>query len=48
MNDGDKGPRSEFARYAYGYSDKKPGLAFWIIQGIVLLGAVASCVQATR
>ncbi len=25
------GPRSEWARYAYGYSDKKPGWSFWLI-----------------
>lgn len=33
----DDGPRSELARYAFGYSDKKPGLAYWlIIAGMVL------------
>lgn len=26
-----KEPRGELARYAFGYSDKKPGLAFWLI-----------------
>lgn len=31
-----KEPRGELARYAYGYSDKKPGIAFWLI----LLGMV--------
>jgi hypothetical protein len=30
-------PRSELARYAFGYSDKKPGWLFWLIQ----LGMVA-------
>ena len=27
------GPRSELARYAYGWSDKKPGWAYWLIIG---------------
>lgn len=35
MRERDRGPRSEFARYAFGYSDKKPGLTFWVIQGAV-------------
>lgn len=26
-----KEPRGELARYAFGYSDKKPGWAFWVI-----------------
>lgn len=25
------GPKSDWARYAYGYSDKRPGFAFWAI-----------------
>lgn len=24
-------PKSEWARYAYGFSDKKPGWSFWLI-----------------
>lgn len=32
-----KEPRSELARYAYGYSDKKPGKVFWLIH----LGMIA-------
>jgi len=24
-------PRSELSRYAFGYSDKKPGLSYWLI-----------------
>lgn len=28
-----KEPRGELARYAFGYSDKKPGRAWWIING---------------
>lgn len=34
-----KEPRSELARYAYGYSDKKPGWTYWLI----VLGMVAFC-----
>lgn len=26
-------PKSELARYAFGYSDKKPSWRFWLIQG---------------
>lgn len=25
------GPHSEYARYAFGWSDKKPGIIFWLI-----------------
>lgn len=32
----DKGPKSEWARYAYGYSDKKPGASFWLIHGAMV------------
>lgn len=35
MKERDKGPRSDWARYAYGYSDKKPGPFFWLILGIM-------------
>jgi hypothetical protein len=31
MRSPEEGPRSEWARYAYGWSDKKPSLGFWII-----------------
>jgi hypothetical protein len=27
------GPRDEFSRYAYGWSDKKPSAGFWMIVG---------------
>ncbi len=27
------GPRSDFARYAFGWSDKKPDKVFWLIIG---------------
>ncbi len=31
-----KEPQGELARYAFGYSDKKPGKLFWIIHAIML------------
>jgi hypothetical protein len=39
----DQGPKSDLARYAYGYSDRKPGPAFWVIHAVmtvVALGAI--------
>lgn len=33
---------SDGATYAYGFSDEKPGKFYWIVQVIVLLGALAS------
>jgi hypothetical protein len=27
------GPRSDLASYAYGWSDKKPSVGFWVIIG---------------
>ena len=33
-----RGPKSELARYAFGYSDKKPGWTYWgIIAAMVLV-----------
>lgn len=32
-----KEPRGELARYAFGYSDKKPGRAWWVMH----LGMIA-------
>jgi hypothetical protein len=32
-----KEPKSQGMRYAYGYSDKKPGLAWWLIHLAMLL-----------
>ena len=29
-------PKSDWARYAFGYSDKKPGASFWIIHGAMV------------
>lgn len=37
-----EGPRSEFARYAYGYSDQKPGWTYWLI----LAGMIAYCLYS--
>jgi hypothetical protein len=31
------GPKSDFNRYAFGYTDKKPGKSFWIIHTILIL-----------
>lgn len=33
----EKEPRGELARYAFGYSDKKPGWAFWVILVIMVV-----------
>jgi hypothetical protein len=33
-------PKSELARYAFGYSDKKPGWTYWLVQGLVAAGAL--------
>jgi uncharacterized membrane protein len=37
------GPKSELARYAFGYSDKKPSVTFWVIQAamvVIALGGI--------
>lgn len=36
LGDPDKGPRSALARYAFGYSNKKPGAAFWLIHAAMV------------
>lgn len=37
MTEREKGPKSELSRYAFGYSDKKPGWLYWsVIAGMVL------------
>lgn len=41
-----KEPQGELARYAFGYSDKKPGLAFWIIHALMILFILSQCVQS--
>lgn len=40
MTEREQGPRSELARYAYGYSNKKPGWTYWLIQAAIAIGAV--------
>lgn len=40
-----KEPRGELARYAFGYSDKKPGLAWWLIHGAMIVFVVAKMVS---
>lgn len=37
-----EGPKSELARYAFGYSDKKPSVAFWVIQAVMAVIALGS------
>lgn len=41
MSARERGPKSELARYAFGYSDKKPGVTYWAIQIVVTLFALA-------
>ena len=36
----DRGPLSEWARYAYGYSDKKPGWTSWAPLAIMVIYVV--------
>jgi hypothetical protein len=38
-------PKGELARYAYGYTDKKPSWRWWIIQAIMVAIALYSCVR---
>lgn len=40
-----EGPKSEWARYAFGYSDKKPGRWFWIIHGLMIAYVVYSMIE---
>jgi hypothetical protein len=42
MSERDEGPKSELARYAFGYSDKKPSVTYWVVQAIVAFGALAA------
>jgi hypothetical protein len=42
----DKEPKSELARYAFGYTDKKPSLSFWIITAGMTLYVVAKMLSA--
>lgn len=45
MRERDRGPASEFARYAYGYSDKPPGAAWWVIVAVMIGVVVAHMVS---
>lgn len=40
-----KEPKSELARYAFGYSDKKPGKSYWIILGLMVVFCVTQIVS---
>ena len=40
-----KEPKSEFSRYAFGYSDKKPSVAAWLILLTMAGVALYSCVS---
>lgn len=40
-----KEPKSELARYAFGYSDKKPSKAFWIIHIIMVIFIIINFVK---
>lgn len=42
MKDADHGPRSGFARYAFGYSDEKPCLALYLILYIATFAMLAA------
>lgn len=41
----DKEPKDEFNRYAFGYSDKKPSLTWWIMMAAMVAFALYSCVE---
>ena len=32
-----KEPKSDWARYGFGYTDKKPGASFWVIHIILVV-----------
>jgi hypothetical protein len=40
-----KKPRSELARYAFGYSDKKPGKTFWIIHLLMVIFIISKLIH---
>lgn len=39
-------PCDEGTRYAFGYTDKKPSLSYWVVVIIIVVGAIASAVFA--
>lgn len=38
-------PRGELARYAFGYSDRKPGVVWWLILIIMILYILYNLVE---
>jgi hypothetical protein len=38
-------PKSEMARYAFGYSDKKPSKSYWVILAIMVLFSLSQMVS---
>lgn len=44
MKQSERGPRSQYARYAYGYSDEKPGKSFWVILAVMALFCISQIV----
>jgi len=45
MSERDRGPKSVLARYAFGYSDKKPGVWFWLIHAAMVAYIIVSNVS---
>lgn len=45
MTNRDDGPKSDFCRYAYGWSDKKPDRSFWLMLGVLAALALSQCVE---
>jgi hypothetical protein len=37
-------PKGELARYAFGYSDRKPSVTWWVIQIIIIAVALYGCI----
>lgn len=48
MSGEDDGPKSELARYAFGWSDKKPSWTYWAILAVIVAFDLASCVQVVK
>ena len=42
MTDNDE-PKSELARYAFGYTNKKPHWTYWLVIGIMATVALVGC-----
>lgn len=41
----DKEPRDPLSRYAFGYSDEKPGWGFWVLVGLMTAWVVYKLVS---